>query len=299
MGFSTFWAGVMDSISTFVAIVTGLGALVAIWVGLKPVQDELPPIPPPPPDADADDRYGLGPSHPFIDEASTPVGRSAASAGFPFQEQEAAGIDTGSRGERLPRDRGPDWSKTGMRDLVVGLALLGAAVVPLMLLTNPLHALPITGALGWFGQLMLRRGAARQHGIAVERQARKSIKLPQGWTVDESVPVYGRGDADLLLTDPEGVRYVIEIKANEQVEVRKSWFSSGAEVRGADGRKLPRDPLEQVTALAGILHARPVLWFPKARDSSVVRIGRPEVLVVLGGARHLRKAIGAGGGWFF
>ncbi len=41
----------------------------------------------------------------------------------------------------------------------------------------------------------------------------------------------------------------------------------------------------------------PALWFPKARTSSVVRIGRPEVLVVLGTWRQLRKAIGAGGGW--
>lgn len=92
---------------------------------------------------------------------------------------------------------------------------------------------------------------------------------------------------------------MVEIKAQEAIRIRKAWFSSAIEVRGADGRKLPRDPLSQVVALAGILHGYPVLWFPNAATSSIVRVGRPEVLIVQGNWRQLRKAIGAGGGWFF
>ena len=284
-------------ISTVVVAVTGLGAALALYVGLRP-SPAATPVPLPPEDADADDRYGL--SKEVTGETRTDIDESTVRSAE-LLENDAPGPRPSAKRRATPRpkpDRAPGWDKTGARDLVIGLGLLAAAVLPLLILPNPLYALPITGVVAWIGVILVRRGGARQHGLGVERQARKSVKLPEGWTLDESVAVHGRGDADLVVTDPDGERYVVEIKANEAIQVRKSWFSSAAEVRGADGRKMPRDPLEQVTALAGILHAHPVLWFPKARTSSVVRIGRPEVLVVLGNWRQLRKAIGAGGGWF-
>jgi hypothetical protein len=199
---------------------------------------------------------------------------------------------------RRPAQRAAGWGKTGSRDLVIGLALLVASIVPLAALAKPVYGFPVTIVLAWIGVILVRRGAARQHGLAVERKARKSLRLPADWTIDESVPVAGRGDADLVLTDPEGTRFVVEIKSNMGIQVRKSWFSRQVELRAPDGSKLHRDPLKQVTALAGILHGNPVLWFPSARASSILRIGNPEVIVVLGNWRQLRKAVGAGG-WFF
>ena len=282
-------------ISTIVVAVTGLGAALALYVGLRSGPAAT-PVPPPPDDADADNRYGL--SKGATGAIGVQVDESAG--GPPELAMDAQRPRPTAKRRAAPRPkphRGLGWDKTGARDLVIGLGLIAAAVLPLLILPKLLHALPITGVLAWIGVILVRRGGARQHGAAVERRARKSIRLPEGWTLDESVAVHGRGDADLVVTDPDGERYVVEIKANESIQVRKSWFSSAAEVRGADGRKMQRDPLEQVTALAGILHAHPVLWFPKARTSSVVRTGRPEVLVVLGNWRQLRKAIGAGGGW--
>ncbi len=90
----------------------------------------------------------------------------------------------------------------------------------------------------------------------------------------------------------------MEIKSNTGIQVCKSWFSRDVEVRAADGSKLHRDPLKQVTALAGILHGHPVLWFPTARAASILRVGNPEVIVVLGNSRQLRRAIGARGRFF-
>jgi hypothetical protein len=40
------------------------------------------------------------------------------------------------------------------------------------------------------------------------------------------------------------------------------------------------------------------LWLPSSRAASILRMGNPEVIVVLGNSRQLRKAVGAGG-WFF
>jgi hypothetical protein len=284
-------------ISTGIVIGSGLGAVASLYWALKP--DRRPaPIPPPP--QDAGDDYGLPPLPPLppADSFDGPKPEEAA-------EDSARARRPGRNAETSKRQRGPSkhrapgWEKTGMRDLVFGLGLLCAAVVPLVVVTNKLYALPVTAVLGWIGLILVRRGGARQHGIAVERSARRSVKLPAGWMLDESVPVHGRGDADLVVTDPDGERYVIEIKSNQAVKIRKPWFGGKAEVRSADGSKLPRDPLAQVVALAGILHGHPVLWFPKGAKASIIRIDDPEVIVVQGNWRQLRKAIGAGGGWMF
>jgi hypothetical protein len=286
-------------ISTIIALVTGAGAVAALYGGLR-APPKPTPIPPPPDDDVANDRYGLAslPSHGH-------AGLEAHEGEGPRDLDESAVDDqptdiTAPRraGSRARVHRAAGWSKTGARDLAIGLSLLLASIVPLAALDSPVYGLPVTGVLAWIGVILVRRGSARQHGLAVERKARRSLKLPADWTIDESVPVQGRGDADLVLTDPEGTRFVVEIKSNTGIQVRKSWFSRNVEVRAADGTKLHRDPLKQVTALAGILHAYPVLWLPSARATSILRMGNPEVIVVLGNARQLRKAVGAGG-WLF
>jgi hypothetical protein len=290
----------MDTTTTIIALLSGAGAAAALYGGLRTPQKPA-PVPPPPDDDAANDRYGLAPApnrpghlSPEDPDLAEPLDR--AENLLDDQHSEAKPRRRAAR--RAGGHRAPGWGKTGARDLVIGLGLLAASIVPLLVLERPVYGLPVTGVLAWIGLVLVRRGAARQHGLAVERKARRSLKLPADWTIDESVPVQGRGDADLVLTDPEGTRFVVEIKSNTGIQVRKSWFSRDVEVRAADGSKLHRDPLKQVTALAGILHGYPVVWFPSARAASILRVGNPEVIVVLGNSRQLRKAVGAGG-WFF
>lgn len=287
-------------ISTLIVVVTGVGAVGALYAGLRAPRSAT-PIPPPPVDPVADDEYGLAPApSPHAgDPGWSSVTRERGPASAVDSERPLQAAPAAARSKSSLALRGLRWDQSGLRDLVAGLVLLAMSAAPLVFITKPLIGVPIAGALAWIGVIFIRRGGARQHGISVERRARRSLKLPAGWTIDEGVPVRGRGDADLILTDPAGERFVVEIKAQEAIRIRKAWFSSAIEVRGADGRKLPRDPLSQVVALAGILHGYPVLWFPNAATSSIVRVGRPEVLIVQGNWRQLRKAIGAGGGWFF
>ena len=284
--------------STIIAVATGVGAAGALYAGLRTPRASS-PIPPPPVDPVAEDAYGLAPLPGANErrlEDDQPVLNSVGSEPLRGDGQAPkCGRKSPSSAAQRHRLR---WDQTGLRDIVIGLALLLLAGLSVLVIPKPLIALPVAAALGWLGVIFLRRGGARQHGLAVEKKARRSLKLPAGWLVDECVPVQGLGDADMLLTDPDGERFVVEIKAHEAIQIRKRWFSGGVDVRGADGRKLARDPLSQVTAVAGILQGHPVLWFPNASKSSIVRIGRPEVIIVQGNGRQLRKAIGARGGWF-
>lgn len=284
--------------NTVIALLSGVGAVAALYGGLRSPPKPS-PIPPPPEDDAADDRYGLGPLPP----GNRDLDARDVAEHIDLEDRHADDRRSSTKPQRRSKGRAlahraPGWGRTGARDLVIGLSLLGASILPLVALEKPAYGLPVTALLAWVGVVLVRRGAARQHGLAVERKARTSLKLPDDWTIDESVPVHGRGDADLVVTDPEGTRFVVEIKSNTGIQVRKSWFSRDVEVRAADGSKLHRDPLKQVTALAGILHGHPVLWFPTARAASILRVGNPEVIVVLGNWRQLRRAIGAGG-WFF
>lgn len=284
-------------LSTWVIVVTGVGAVAAVALGLRSPAEAAALPPPPPVDPSANERYGL----------FDPLGDPATGEAGPNHEglAEAPGDVRRPKELRPPSrpgtDRKPGWDKTGVRDQVIGTALL--LVAPVLLIPGVPAPLPV--ALGWAGlaaaaaTFFLQRGSARRRGVAVERSAVRSVQLPDGWTAESNLAVAGHGDIDLLITDPVGVLYVVEIKANEKVQVRKSWMSSKVELLGADGKKLPKDPVQQVLALAGIVRGHPVVWFPKSRGTAVMRVGTPAVLVVQGPWKYVRKAIGAGGGWLW
>jgi len=265
------------------ASATGVGALVALYLALKPAA--LPHEPPPPPkDTEADARDGL-------DWEPDRVPADPDSQVRPLIQP----LQTSGGGARQPkeRDKGPGWAKTGLRDIVIGTGLVGASVIPFFIPVGVFERVLVAGVLIAAGLLMMRRGSIRQHGLAVERRVLKKIKLPPGWEMETSVAIAGKGDADLLITSPEEVRFVVEIKAHRDIVVKRGFMGGGAKILGKGGKKMPRDPMHQVVTLGGILQAFPVLWFPDGRGTPVTKIGNPEVIVVQGKERVLLKAIGA------
>lgn len=304
-------------LTTLVIALSGAGAVVAIAMGLRQSRSQS-QVPLPPLDPSAGERYGLlelpEPPQPEQQLREPDLDHGFAGAGPSGTEQMGLGAveDTWSIGQSptaLPPRSGrrttsraarrrPGWDKTGMRDLAIGAGGLLSAPIPVMLGARWEVSAAVGGVAALVGLWFGRRGLTRQRGVAVERAAVRSVRLPEGWASESGVPVAGLGDADLVITDPEGVRFIVEIKSHEAVQVRKPWFGSTAKLVGTDGKPLTKDPVAQALALAGILHGYPVVWFPKSRRAAVARVGDPEVLVVQGPWRHLRKAIGAGGGWF-
>jgi hypothetical protein len=201
-------------------------------------------------------------------------------------------------GQSRKRDKGPGWAKTGSRDIVIGLSLLIASVTPFFIPVGLVERMLGCAVLLGAGLMMMRRGSSRQHGLALERRALKKIKLPPGWEMETSVAITGKGDADLLITSPEELRYVVEIKAQRDIVLKRGFLGGGAQILGKGGKKMPRDPLHQVLALGGILQAFPVLWFPDGRGKPITKIGNPEVIIVQGKEKVLLKAIGARRGFF-
>lgn len=289
--------------------VTGSGALVALYFAIRLGRlPEEPPLPPRDIEADARDGLDWNPEDelPDPDAQSRPFDR-------PVSQERACTSRLLSRliAKRAParapesdqqrassRDRGPGWAKTGTRDIAIGLCLIVSCALPFVLPVGTLERMVASFILLCAGLLMLERGSARQHGLAVEKCALRKIKLPSGWEMETSVPISGKGDADLLITSPDDVRFVVEVKAQRDIVVNRGYLGGGAQILGRGGKKMPRDPLAQVVTLGGILQAFPVLWFPDGRGTPVTRIGNPEVIVVQGKERVLLKAIGARRGLF-
>jgi hypothetical protein len=147
----------------------------------------------------------------------------------------------------------------------------------------------------------VRRRYYSWRGRRIERAAarRLTIRLPLGWTLTKNVPVPGHGDADILLADAQGQRWVVEVKSYESIR-RTSWLLrilGRPEVRRASGRFFERDPIAQVVGVADACDARPVLWLPYARGRTFIT--RSGVIVVQGSSRRLMRAVGGCAWWQF
>lgn len=146
--------------------------------------------------------------------------------------------------------------------------------------------------------VLLQQVLKRAYGQRVERSAVKRLEglLPLGYSLRASVPVPGLGDADVIIEHDDGdqvaASFVIEIKSQQIVEVRRRLFGHGVDIRGAGGKPMERDPLRQLTALAQATAKSPVLWFPVARSRKIVKLKREGVVIVLGDAKSLLRAIG-------
>lgn len=254
-------------------------------------------IPAPEVNPELDDVDGLG------GHWATRTGADTVPA-VPLDDALARDIDepaaSDHRGRSEVEDKGPGWDKTGLRDLVVGGTLLIAAALVyaistlyMGLITSVLNAAPVAIVGGW----LAKRGARRQHGLAVERRALRRLKVPAGWSMQLNVPVRGHGDADVLLVSPAGERFVVEVKSHQKITVKHGWLFGRPKITTAGGKQLPRDPLRQVASLGTCLHALPVVWFPDSQERRVTKLREPAAIIVQGPQRALLKAIGARSAW--
>lgn len=141
------------------------------------------------------------------------------------------------------------------------------------------------------GGLWFRSALRRWSGKHIEQRSINSLSLPDGWTVTANYAIKGAGDIDLLIESPSGDRFAVEIKALVDVIVKPGFlFLTPRSLRRADGKKLSSDPLDQTISNADRVDAIPMLWCPKARPHKPVRIRG--AIVVLGGQRTLKKALG-------
>lgn len=146
-------------------------------------------------------------------------------------------------------------------------------------------------AMCWLGTLV-RRMFYRGRGVVVERIASGRLTLPAGWTLERNVAVVGLGDADLILTDPKQVRWVVEIKSYAGARKPRWWQGRRPEITRLSGAPFSRDAIHQVLRLAQRLDAEPLVWLPLASEARPFRT-RSGVLVVQGGRDALLRAIGA------
>lgn len=188
---------------------------------------------------------------------------------------------------------------------VLVLHLLRGHLAPVRdeLLSAGNFALGASTILALYGLAMLKRGAARLRGKAVEdqafrrirRAAHKSVQVQQSQMTRES-----GADADILVYDPDrNERWVIEVKSAQVVEIKRGFFST-AIVRRGRGKIDPQQAIAQVKAVSAAFAAAPVLWFPLAKANAHTVVDG--VLVVLGFANKPAAVLKAAGirrrGWF-
>lgn len=189
----------------------------------------------------------------------------------------------------LPWHSSPGWG---------AIALVGGLFYVWLGVSKHLGVLILAGWIAVAaGLIILLRSRKRLHGIRVEKKAIKGLRLPTGWNVEANVLIEGLGDVDLLITNPEGEKFVVEIKSHASVSKKGGLLFKEELVRG-DGKRFVKDPVEQVLSISERLVAKPILWFPEAQVNRFnLKCG---VVVVCGPPRKLKAAIGAGWlGWLW
>lgn len=155
---------------------------------------------------------------------------------------------------------------------------------------------PVVAAIG---VVLVKRAAAREHGQKIERDAiRGLIAVADKWgvSVEPNVSLRSGGDLDLLLTRADDARFAVEIKSHEGVLLKRSLFGAKESLVRLNGKKFDRDPCEQVQVAADEVDATPVIWLPSAEKAKTFHL-KSGVIVVQGGLRQLRQAIGAKSWW--
>lgn len=129
----------------------------------------------------------------------------------------------------------------------------------------------VVGSAFWLTNLV--RLNVRMLGQSVERKAVKQLKALLGDACILNVVLPGGGDADALVTLPDGTRINIEIKSVTRLDrVRVSH-------------------VRQVRKAASQLKSLPIIWLPRGKENKGKHMD--EVAVFSGTARSLRNFIGA------
>lgn len=141
-----------------------------------------------------------------------------------------------------------------------------------------------------FAFLFIKKSYYRARGKRVEAKAINSIKLPKGWKMTRNVPLPRLGDADMVITDPKGGKFVVEIKSFEGAKKAK-WWDRKQEIVRLSGRPFSKDAIAQVLSQSDVLGATPIVWLPLAKSRRPFKT-RSNVLVVQGNRKQLLKAMG-------
>ena len=144
---------------------------------------------------------------------------------------------------------------------------------------------------GCAGLAYLRRGFTRARGKAVEVRALARLQklLQPGWELQCSVPL-SRGDLDGLLLGPSGERFGLEIKSQTAIHLRKGGLLTQARLEDGRGEAMGEVYLRQARNNARELGAKPVLWFPAAKQQQMLK-DLEGCLVVCGNSKYLSACI--------
>jgi hypothetical protein len=188
----------------------------------------------------------------------------------------------------------------GLPWIMFGLASISMGLGGLRLLVKTGSGFYDKPTFGWLcvfaiflGFFMFKGGWRRYRGVLVEKSAIRRVNLPRGWIKEANVTV-SHGDLDLLVTNPDGVRFAVEVKTYQGASVKRSLFGNSEELVYPDGRKFSQgDPVSQTLRNAEEKDAVPILWLPLAPNKKAMKM-RCGVTVVQGNPRQLKRAMGIG-----
>lgn len=146
------------------------------------------------------------------------------------------------------------------------------------------------------GLALVQRAQVRERGQRIERAALKKIKLPDEWYCEPNKKLPHGGDIDLFAVSPARKNFAIEIKSHDGALHKRGLLSSKEDLVRLNGKKFETDIVKQTLDAAAALNATPVIWFPQAQSSRTFSM-KSGLIVVQGGQRQLKKAIGAGRWW--
>ncbi|PJF23493.1 MAG: hypothetical protein CUN56_00605 [Phototrophicales bacterium] len=142
------------------------------------------------------------------------------------------------------------------------------------------------------GKQLSQQSRFSSYGIKAEDESvAAALGLNWGaWKCWKDAGAYsGVGNIDMLITDPHGNPYNVEIKSWHKVKVLPN------ELRYADGNKMKKNPIEQAMRQKEFVEkavgrkCTPILWLPKNKQGIDQYVG--EVLVVSGSPKRLRDII--------
>lgn len=185
-----------------------------------------------------------------------------------------------------------------LKPLIQGLSLISVGLAVAFFLSHfPVAVLAGLGLI-MLGLALVQRAQMRERGQRIERAALKKIKLPQDWICEPNKALPYGGDIDLYAVSPAQKSFAIEIKSHNGAIRKTSLFGGKEELVRTNGKKFETDIVQQVLNASAALEATPVLWFPEAEAQKTFSM-KSGVIVVLGGPRQIKKAIGASRWWLF
>lgn len=132
-----------------------------------------------------------------------------------------------------------------------------------------------------------RSGNRRRFGNRVEIAAVRALTddLPPGWKSDIGIGHASFGDIDVLLTDPNWSKYVVEIKSFHGLRLDKR-----GQLVKMNGDRLTKDVIKQVMDQGRYVNAdHAIIWLPNARQSNVFQ--HRGVMIVNGSVASLKNLL--------